>query len=355
LLNVHPTTLLFFNAKGEWKFLVNFGIEFVPRELYWKTTYYAIQAEKAGFDYLWITDHFNNRNVYVSLAIISAYTDKIKFGPGVTNPYTAHPVLTAQAVASLYETAPDRVVCGIGFGDKTTLTILNINQTKPLSTIRECVKIIREIVSCKSVEFKGEIFKVSGAKLNFRVRGHIPIFVGAQGPKMLALAAEIGDGVLINASHPKDIENALRFIKNGIEKAGKKFEDLEVTAYTSFSVARDGKKAVKAVIPVVAYIVAGSPEVVLQAHGIDMETANKIREAIVHENLKEAFSLVTPEMVEAFSISGTPDECIEKIRRLVKLGVSQVVIGSPVGPNIRKSIQLVKEEIMPHFKEIEAS
>lgn len=67
--------------------MAEFGIEFVPRDLYWKTTYYAIQAEKAGFTYLWITDHFNNRNVYVALSIISAYTDKIKFGPGVTNPY----------------------------------------------------------------------------------------------------------------------------------------------------------------------------------------------------------------------------------------------------------------------------
>ena len=85
--------------------MVEFGIEFVPRDLYWKTTFYAIQAEKIGFDYLWITDHFNNRNVYVSLAIASAYTERIKFGPGVTNPYLVHPMVTAQAVATLNEIA----------------------------------------------------------------------------------------------------------------------------------------------------------------------------------------------------------------------------------------------------------
>ena len=134
--------------------LVKFGIEFVPRDLFWKTTYYAIQAEKQGFDYLWITDHFNNRNVYVSLAIVSAYTDRIKFGPGVTNPYLVHPVETAQAVASLNEVAPGRVVCGLGVGDKTTLNMVNVAQLKPLAAIRESVQIIRDLTSGRSVNVK---------------------------------------------------------------------------------------------------------------------------------------------------------------------------------------------------------
>lgn len=329
--------------------MAEFGIEFVPRDLYWKTTYYAIQAEKAGFTYLWITDHFNNRNVYVALSIISAYTDKIKFGPGVTNPYFFHPVVTAQAVASLNEIASGRVICGLGAGDKTTLKMVNIKQNKPLSTIREAVQIIREITSGKNLEFEGEIFNIPGAKLNFRMANPIPIFIGAQGPKMLMLAGEIGDGVLINAASPKDVENAMVFISQGAEKTGKK-GDLDIGAYTSFSVAQNVEKAMKAVTPVVAYIVAGCPEIVLKRHGISIENSNKIREAIVHEKWKEVFSSVTPEMVEAFSICGTPEVCVEKIDKLLKLGITQLVVGSPIGPNIRKSINIIAAEIFKHFK-----
>jgi len=331
--------------------MTEFGIEFVPRDLYWKTTYYAIQAEKTGFTHLWITDHFNNRNVYVALSIISAYTDKIKFGPGVTNPYFFHPVVTAQAVASLNEIAPGRVICGLGAGDKTTLKMVDMEQKKPLSTIREAVQIIREISSGKNIEFKGEIFKIAGAKLNFRMTGTIPIFIGAQGPKMLMLAGEIGDGVLINAASPKDVKPALTFIRQGAEKAGKKErEELEIGAYTSFSVAQSVEKAMKAVTPVVAYIVAGCPEVILERHGISIENSNKIREAIVHGKWKEVFSYVTPEMVEAFSICGTPEVCIGKIDKLLKLGITQLVVGSPIGPHIRKSINTIAAEIFPHFK-----
>jgi len=331
--------------------MVEFGIEFVPRDFYWRTTFYAIQAEKIGFDYLWITDHFNNRNVYVSLAMVAAYTERIRFGPGVTNPYLVHPVVTAQAVATLNEIAPGRVVCGLGVGDKTTLQMVNIEQTKPLATIRESVRVIREISSGGSLEMQGEIFKVSGAKLNFKVVDPVPVFIGAQGPKMLALAAEIGDGVLINASHLRDVENAVKFVREGVEKTGKKLGDLSISAYTSFSIASDYEKALKAVVPVVAYIVAGCPEMILEQHGISVDVAGKIRDAIVCGRWKEAFSLVDKNMVEAFSICGTSETCIEKIDKLVKVGVNQIVAGSPIGSNMRKSINIIATEVFPHFKE----
>jgi len=329
--------------------MIDFGIEFVPRNLYWKTTFYAIQAEKTGFHTLWITDHFNNRNVYVSLAIVSAYTDKIKFGPGVTNPYMAHPIVTAQAVATLNEIAPGRVVCGIGVGDRTTLELVNMKLSKPLATIRESVGIIREITSGKNLEMQGEIFTVSGAKFNFQTTSRIPIFVGAQGPKMLALAAEIGDGVLINASHPSDIDRAMGFIKEGASRTGKRLDDVEIAAYTSFSVAEKPEKAEKAVIPVVAYIVAGSPKKVLQKHAIPVETADGIRKAIIQGKWKDAFAPITREMIETFSICGTPEIVVEKIDKLVKIGTTQLVAGSPIGPNVRRSINLIAAKVFPHF------
>ncbi len=329
---------------------MEFGIEFVPKEVYWKTTFYSMQAEKRGFDYVWITDHFNNRNVYVSLALVAAYTDKIKFGPGVTNPYLVHPAITAQAVSSLNEIAPGRVVCGLGAGDKTTLKMLNIAMSKPLSTIREAVKIIRRLSSGEKVTLDGDVFKISGAQFLFKPPTSVPIFIGAQGPKMLALAAEIGDGVLINASHPSDVERAVKYVREGVAKAGKSLEELTISAYTSFSIADSIEKAVKAVIPVVAYIVAGCPEAVLERHGLNLEDASRIREAIVQADWKGAFSKVTNDMIEAFSICGTPETVVEKVSQLVRTGVTQVVVGSPIGPNVRKSIDMIAEKVFPHFQ-----
>jgi len=330
--------------------MVEFGIEFVPQHPYWKTTFLAMQAEKMGFHYTWITDHFNNRNVYVSLSMVANYTTKMMMGPGVTNPYLVHPVVTAQAVASLAELAPGRVVCGLGVGDKTTLKMLNVDQEKPLSAIREAVAIIRDLVSGKAPDVKGDIFNVSGAKFSFTAPSPVKIFIGAQGPKMLMLAGQIGDGVLINASHPHDIESAIKYSREGSAKAGRNFEELVVTAYASFSIAEDPKKALKAVTPVVAYIVAGCPDSILQGHGVPVDTAVKIRDGIAHGQWKEAFGQVTPEMIEAFSICGTPNECTEKISKLVKLGVTQFVAGSPIGPNMHQAINQIGQTILPAFK-----
>jgi len=330
--------------------MVKFGIEFVPRETYWKIIYYVIQAERGGFTNLWITDHFNNRNVYATLTAAAIYTRSITFGPGVTNPYMVNPVFTAQAIATLDELAPRRVVLGMGAGDKTTLDSVGVEMQKPLAAVQESIEIVRKMISGETVAYDGEVFKIAGAKFLFKTRGNIPIYVGAQGPKMLALAGKIGDGVLINACHPKDVEYAVGCVKEGVAAAGKNFDQVDVAAYTSFSVHEDIKKANKAAVPVVSFIVAGSPPQLLERHGIDVKKAEEIKEALKANNWGQAFSGVTPDMISAFSVCGTPDMCIERIAELLKSGISQFVVGSPIGANVREAIKLVSDSIIPHFK-----
>lgn len=330
--------------------MVKFGIEFVPREPYWKIMYYTIQAERGGFTNLWITDHFNNRNVYATLTSAAIFSNSITFGPGVTNPYMVNPVVTAQAIATLNELAPGRVVLGMGAGDKTTLDSVGVEMQKPLTAIQESIDIIRKMITGETVAYQGEVFKTAGAKFLFKPRGKIPVYVGAQGPKMLTLAGKIGDGVLINACHPKDVEYAVACVKEGVNSAGKRFEEVDVAAYTSFSVHEDIKKASKAAVPVVAFIVAGSPPQLLERHGIDVKKAEEIKEALKANDWGRAFGGVTPEMISAFSVCGTPDTCTERITELLKSGISQFVVGSPIGPNVREAIDLISQKIIPHFK-----
>jgi len=329
---------------------LKFGIEFVPKEPYWKLVAYAIQAENSGFDNLWITDHYGNRNVYVTLAAAAIYTNKITFGTGVTNPWMVNPVITAQAIATLNELAPGRVVLGMGAGDKTTLEAVGIEMGKPLAAVKEAIDMFRKLTNGEKVAFQGEVFKAAGAKFNFKTANKIPVYVGAQGPKMLEMAGKIGDGVLINASHPSDIQFAVQMANEGMKQAGKSPADVDITAYTSFSVNEDPKKAVKAATPVVAFIVAGSPAAVLEKHKIDIAKADELRGALKVGDFPKALAAVTPEMLDAFSICGTPDTCIEKIAALQKIGISQFVVGSPIGTNVKNSIDLIGSKIIPQFK-----
>jgi 5,10-methylenetetrahydromethanopterin reductase len=330
---------------------LKFGIEFVPKEIYWKIAAYAIQAENNGFSNLWVTDHFGNRNVYVTLASAALYTNRITFGTGVTNPWMVNPVITAQAITTLNELAPGRVVLGMGAGDKTTLEAVGVEMAKPLTAVKEAIEIFRKMTTGESVVYQGEIFKIAGARFNFKPKNKIPVYIGAQGPKMLEMAGKVGDGVLINASHPSDVGYAVKMATEGMRQANKSSNDVDIAAYTSFSINEDVKKAMKAATPVVAFIVAGSPPAVLEKHGIDMAKADELRSALKANDFAKAFAAVTPEMIGAFSICGTPDMCIERISELHKIGISQFVVGSPIGTNVKNAIKLIGDKVLPHFKE----
>ena len=327
-----------------------FGVEFVPQKHPDKIVEYTVLAEKVGIDYVWITDHYNNRNVYITLTLIALNTKKVYLGPGVTNPYVINPCWTASALATLDEVSNGRAVLGIGAGDKATLQQIGITWAKPLTTVKEAVIIMRKLLDGETVKYDGKVFKVLNARLNYKPTRKIPIYIGAQAPKMLQLAGELGDGVLINASHPDDFKEAVPLIKKGAEKAGKDPGKIDIVAYTCFSVDLDKAKAKEAAIPVVAFIVAGASDKVIERHGIKKEDVNRIREYLSKGKILDAFKAVTDDMLEAFSIYGTPKECIDKINTLLKVGITQIVFGSPIGPSKKKSLELVGE-ILEHFKQ----
>jgi len=328
---------------------MKFGIELLPATKIEKLVETAVDAEKRGFEYCWVTDHYNNRNVYVSLGAIAAQTSKLYLGTGVTNPYTATPSWTAAAIASIDEVSDGRAICGIGAGDKATLAQLGIPWTKPLTAVREAVQIIRTLLNNEKAKLKGEVFEVSGAKFNFKIKKPIPIYIGAQGPKMLKTGAQYGEGVLINASNPKDFEVAIPNIKAGCEAAGKTLSDVDVVGYTCFSVDDDAVEAKKAAAPVVAFIVAGSPPPVLERHGIAVSDADKIVDAIAKGDMGTAFGSVTDSMIEAFAVAGKADGCVERIKELEKSGVTQFVAGSPLGVKKKRALEIFGESIKPHF------
>jgi len=326
--------------------MVKFGIEFVPDRPPQKVVELATLAEKSGFEYVWITDHFNNRNTYVVLTATALSTQKVKLGPGVTNPYLVSPVWTASAVASLDEISGGRAVLGIGAGDKTTLDSLGIPRVKPLSAIEESVRMIKLLWKGEAVRFKGEVFTVSGPKLSYKPEHEIPIYVGAQGPKLLNLAGGIADGVLVNASHPIDLELAVRQIMQGAKSANRNLQQIDIAAYTCFSVDHDAQKAKEKAKEVVAFIIAGSPPEVLERHNIPSDLAQKISDRLVAGDFPGAFGLVTDELVDVFSISGSVDNCIRRIKELTRIGVTQIVVGSPIGPKKKEAIELISKEII---------
>ena len=317
---------------------MKFGIEFVPQIPLDELVRLVKLAEDVGFEYAWITDHYNNKNVYETLALIAANTETIKMGPGVTNPYVRSPAISASAIATIDEISNGRATFGIGPGDKATFDALGIAWEKPVSTIKAAIADITTLLDGGKTEAGAAL---GGAK---KVQDKIPIYMGAQGPKMLATAGEIADGVLINASNPKDYEAAMPMIKEGIAAAGGD-KAFDVGAYTATSIGPDSDAAKNAAKIVVAFIAAGSPPPVIERHGLPEGFNTQMGEFLAKGDFGGAIGAVTDEALDAFSVCGTPDEFIPKIEGLAEMGVTQYVAGSPVGKNVEESIKLLGDVI----------
>ncbi|WP_405304319.1 5,10-methylenetetrahydromethanopterin reductase [Methanobrevibacter sp.] len=315
---------------------MKFGIEFVPQIPLNELVSLVKLAEDVGFEYAWITDHYNNKNVYETLALIANATETIKMGPGVTNPYVRSPAISASAIATIDEISEGRATFGIGPGDKATFDALGIAWEKPVSTIKAAIADINTLLAGGKTEAGAAL---GGAKA---VQEHIPIYMGAQGPKMLETAGEIADGVLINASNPKDYEAAMPMIKKGIGDQAKEFD---VGAYTATSIGADSDAAKNAAKIVVAFIAAGSPPPVIERHGLPEGFNEQMGAFLAKGDFGGAIGAVTDEALDAFSVCGTPDEFIPKIEGLAEMGVTQYVAGSPVGKNVEESIKLLGDVI----------
>ena len=316
---------------------MKFGIEFVPDKPLDEIVKLVKLAEDVGFEYAWITDHYNNKNVYETLALLAANTETIKIGPGVTNPYVRSPAIAASAIATIDEISEGRATFGIGPGDKATFDALGIEWTKPVSTIKSAIADINTLLDGGKTEAGAAL---GGVK---KVQDHIPIYMGAQGPKMLETAGAIADGVLINASNPKDYEAAMPMIKKGLEAAGDK--EFDVGAYTATSIGADSEAAKNAAKIVVAFIAAGSPPQVIERHGLPEGYNEKLGGLLAKGDFGGAIGAITEEALDAFSVCGTPDEFIPKIEGLAEMGVTQYVAGSPVGKDVEESIKLLGDVI----------
>ena len=324
--------------------MATFGIEFVPNETVPTIINYCKFAEDNGLNYLWITDHYNNRNVFEMLALIAANTSRIRRvrASPTRSPRARQLPHPRSARSTRYPTAGQHSVSAPA--TSSTLPKIGIPMETPVARLTEAVGIIKGLWAGTPVNTPdNKVFKFAGAALAYKPKQKaIPVYIGAQGEKMLETAGKIGDGALINASNPKDFAFAVPIIKKA---AGEK--KFDIAAYTSFSIDNDSKKAKSAVRPVVAFIAAGAPVPVLQRHGLDLNAVNTIKGGLATGDFKTAFGAVNDAMIDAFSIYGTPAEMNAKIADLEKMGVTQIVAGSPIGGDKNKSIRLIGKYVIP--------
>jgi 5,10-methylenetetrahydromethanopterin reductase len=310
-------------------------------------------AEEQGIDYAWLTDYVNSRDVFSVLMAIALSTKKIKLGPGITNPYTRHPVTIAASMISLNEASQGRAFLGIGAGDESLLKTVGIQRERAYERVKEAIEILRKIFSGEVLNYEGRFFKFSNFKFLYSPSISIPIYIGARGTKMLQLACEMADGVYIDALNPIETKFSLEEIKKGVIKAKRKLTDIELASGIIFYVSNNIEEAKASVKWLVALVASSAPIKTLNRLNINLESVKILKNSINKRGLENSLSLVTDEMVETFAVAGPSKLLIEAIEELRKIGLNQTVLIN-VEFNIGKlKNQLIKigKEVIPVFKE----
>ena len=314
----------------------------------------AKRAEDAGFGTFWVPEDPFYRGAFTVASAIACGTSKIKIGLGIVNPYLRHPALTAMEFAALDELADGRAILGIGAGLKDWIEgRLKIPYKMPTSAMRETVEIVRRLFRGEELSFAGRVFNAERVKLSFKpARSEIPIYLGILGPKNCELTGEVADGLLLSImSSPAYVRFALEHARQGFKKSGRSESNFNVAAYIFSSISEDERAARDRLRPIVATMVslmAPQPNTPLfSAAGLPAETIVKFGESFARGQLP--IDMVTDDMLDTFTIAGSPARCRENLERLIEAGVNAPVFFEVPGVPPQQTMDDVHRHLLPYF------
>jgi 5,10-methylenetetrahydromethanopterin reductase len=284
-------------------------------------------ADEVGMESIWMSDHLCFRDSLTSSMALLASTKKIKLAPAPMSPYSRHPIITAMSIATLEEFAPGRVIASPGTGNAAALKEAGIDSPRPLQTMREYVEILRRFLIGDTVQFKGQIFQINGAKMGFVPATPIKMYLTAVRSKMLQLGGEIGDGVLLSAGcAPGYIERCVADVRKGAEKAGKAEADVDIAGFVTASVSDQPREAVEANKLFLAYIFRNThhaENIRLGGGKVDQEG---LAAAVAKRDWEAARNFISDDVVYAHSVAGTPAECRSRLANFINAGLDLPVL-----------------------------
>jgi 5,10-methylenetetrahydromethanopterin reductase len=191
------------------------------------------------------------------------------------------------------------------------------------------------------------MFQLHGAKMGFLPSAPIPMYVTAVRTRMLQLAGEIGEGVLLSAGcAPGYIQMCVGEVEKGAQKCGKTLKDVDVAGFVTASVAEDAREAIDANKMFLAYIFRNThhaENIRLGGASVDQEG---LATAVSQRDWEFAKKFISDEVVFAHSVAGTPADCRKQLEAFTKGGLNVPVV-LPMGTQeSRKHVLRMVREVV---------
>lgn len=304
----------------------------------------AVEAERAGFDGIGCSDHLQpwwepgeSGHAWVWLGAAANATERVPLGTGVTPPGPRyHPVLIAQAWATLEEMYPGRPYLGIGSGEALNESPLGAEWPpvgEQIERMEEALEMIRALFEGKRLSGRGKHFSSNGAFLHTLPAGREPpIYVSAFGPQAARVAGRLGDG-LWTLADPESAPEIIDAYRDAAEDSGR--EPGEVILQAAFSwaesddAALEGARVWKGTQPKEFYVDDWHDPAAMYSHAEERVSDDDLRQALI--------------------ISSDPDVHAERIREVERLGATVIVLMNNSGADPHAAIDVYGREVLPRL------
>ncbi len=306
------------------------------------------EAERLGFDSIWTAEAYGS-DAISPLAWWGSHTERVKLGTAIMQMSARTPAAAAMAAITMDHLSGGRFVLGLGAsGPQVVEGWYGQPYPKPLARTREYVEIIRRIVAREApVEFEGEHYQMpfpGGAGLGkplkstvHPLRNEIPIYLAAEGPKNVALSAEICDGWLPLFFSPKEDAFYRKCLDEGFAESGdpSKRDDFEIAATVMIIPGDDVEECANLVRPFLALYAGG-----MGARGANFhfevfarmgyeDVATKVQELYLDGKKDEAAATIPLEMVEDVALIGPMDKIRDELPRWRETCLTTFLLSGP--------------------------
>ena len=310
---------------------------------------FGVAAERAGFDSVFVSDHFQpwrhtDGHAPYSMAwlgALGAKTERIVMGTSVMTPtFRYHPSIVAHAFGTLGCLFPGRIILGIGTGEslnEVPATGMEWPEMKErFARLRESVRLMRQLWAEERVTFEGDYYKTVDATIYDRPDQPVPIYIAAGGPMVAKYAGRAGDGFICTSGKAETLytEKLIPGMEAGLEASGRTKDQIDRMIEVKVSFDTDRQRAMEDTRHWAAL-------------ALSAEEKMSVEDPLEMEKLADA--LPVERAASRWIVSTDPDEHVEKIGRYVDLGFNHLVFHAP-GPDQARFMNLYAEHILPRLR-----
>ncbi len=309
---------------------------------------FAVQAEEAGFDSVFVSDHFQPWRhdgghapaALPWLGAVGARTSRVLLGTSVLTPtFRYHPAVIAQAFATLGCLYPGRVILGVGSGESLNEVALGLtwpDGKERFARLKESVTLIKTLWAQERVTFDGTFYSTDRATIYDRPEVPVPLYIGASGPAATRLAGRVADGFITTSGKADTLyrDTLVPALAEGASKVGRSLQDLDLMIEMKVSFDHDHARAMDDTRHWAA--LALSPEE--KTHVDDPIEMQRLADALPAERA-----------ASRWIVSTDPDEHVARIKHYVDLGFNHLVFHAP-GPDQQRFLDLYNQEVLPRLR-----